>query len=230
MTWLLWTLAFLLVLPIILLIPRVRFSGSAYPGHLELSLSGVGFRISYDFRNGFDGWILFFRLKKFASQVVDSVSSFSTTKKAEKAKSDSQPPTSDKSSPADREPKSTRNPIPRDLAILLLKRLLQLVKRLLGSIQTDYLRVNLTVATPDPMWTGIVFGLVQPVMIWNEPPKREFNLLISFERETPVIEAEWSFSSRPIVVIWILLTWGMKLPWRHILRERRKKKEGKSRG
>jgi len=234
--WLLWALALLIILPVALLIPRVRFSGSASPGEFSLMLRGIGFRIHYDLGQGFGGRFLFFRFKETpkdsASEPVQSKPriSFSRPKPSLEPQAEGSKTASTSKTKIDITVE--RKPLDRGLALLLIKRLLKLVWRLLKGVRTDYIRATVTVATPDPMWTGIVFGALQPMMIWNAPPKRGFNLLINFKRESPVIEAEWSFSARPIRIIGILLVWGAGLPWKRLwaLRKRRKKKEERGKG
>jgi len=208
MSWFLGAVGFILLLPVILLIPRIRFWGRASSGGVVIGLSGAGFRFGFDSRDGVGGRILFFRLKpeQLAPKVKEAAPE--PPRKPEKKKE---------------VPCAKRSPFTLELSLTLIRRFLRLLRRLLRSIHADYLRASLIVASPDPMITGVLFGALQPIHLFNSPPRREFNLAVDFERDAPEASAEWSFSARPIQWVWILLTWGLSLPWLEIWRQRRRR-------
>lgn len=202
MIWFWGVLAVVLLTPLLILIPRVIFRGKIAPGNILLEFIGVGFRIAYTGFDGVSGSFLFWRFDGVESAAGDPL----------KRKDTGAPQAIPAPQPARRR---VFRP-PADLILILIKRLFRLLKRLFGSIHADQIRLKAIVATPDPMWTGTLFGALQPIRAFHNPPKREFDFEIDFTRESPLVFAEWSFSSRPIVWVWIFLSWGAALPWRRI--------------
>jgi len=206
----LWIAAAVVVLPAMLLFPKVYFSGSGSPAGFYFRLKAIGLWIEFDSINqAIRGRFLGFKIAT-PSKVIKNGTLFSQV--LEKSQS---------ATPAD--PTSRKKRSFGNLAVirLIIPKILTLLKRLLGSIHIDVLSVELVVATEDPMTTAIMFGALQPVALWNTP-RRTFTIGVDFERASPLYDLKWSFSARPIVWIWLVITWGFGLPWRRIWRHYRK--------
>lgn len=119
----------------------------------------------------------------------------------------------------------------RGLFVLILKKMVRGAVRLFKSLRIDIFDADLTIATPDPAWTGVCFGIVQPLNLLNRFPRSKVKLSADFDRETPDAELACAVSVRPVTVMllgfWTLLT----LPWIRIWKFYRKyfrKKKQKS--
>jgi hypothetical protein len=240
--WLLWTFAGLVLAVMAILIPRVRFSGEAAPGMLHLELRGLGFLFAYDRKTGqIAGQFLNFRFRRregAANGSRDKAGRVSIHFGSKDSRQPSRGIGETANSPPRTAPETgkqikssasrslLRGATRADLSLLvaLAKRLLTLNRRLLKSIRADYIHVELTIATPDPLWTGVLFGVLQPVAVFDNPPTRTFQVGADFEHESPQASAEWSFSTRPFRCLWVVGVWLISLPWGKLYRIYRQRK------
>ncbi len=222
MSWLYWVAGGIILLPILAMLPRVFLSGRASPEGVWVEFRGPGMGISYDSQTGrWTGRILFFSFeprrittKAFKAPSIRSMLSRSSASPSRSTPSTSSTPSTQTKPPA----KKRTGRLDRGLILDLVKRLPGLAKKLLKCIRADRIWVDLTIGTPDAMWTGVLFGALQPLTAFSSPPKRLFQIGVDFMRETPRVDAEWIFSVRPVQWVWVGGIWLWSLPWRRIWR------------
>ncbi len=203
MIWL-WIISGVLLLPLLILLPKVHFSGNGSPAGFFFRLKAIGLRAEYITSTGaISGRLLWFKIKRPSNSFRGSILQ-QTLKKAQQA-------------PAVTPLKSKKSSGNYSNLRLSIPYVFRLLKRLLGCIHADEITVELTIATEDPMTTAILFGALQPVSLLNTP-RRTFAIGVDFERSSPDYNLSWSFSIRPIVCGWVIITWAMTLPWRKIWR------------
>lgn len=100
----------------------------------------------------------------------------------------------------------------------LLRAAVKLVIRIYRALRVDYFRANITVATGDPMLTGIVFGALTPLLMLNRLPRTEITLNSDFLETTPATDLSASVSARPLRLLWLLLMTAPTLPWLKLIR------------
>jgi hypothetical protein len=203
-----WVLLGLALLPVLLLTPRVRFSGSASLDGVSLLLQGLGFRIRFDSKS-----------KQVRGRILGArVSPSLATQR------DASPTAPVKEPEPVAEHPGVSPKLDKALIFDLVKRVYRLMRRLLRSVKAELIEVNLTVASSDPMNTAVVYGALQPVVMFNNP-RRRFVIGVDFESEKPRFIARWKLAARPIAWIWIFFTWGVGLPWRRLWRLYRESRE-----
>jgi len=199
-------LAAVLLLPFLMMVPKIHFSGNGSRNGFVFKLKALGVRLEYGTTSReMRGRFLWFKFRNANSTSGESV--FQRVSQEVTSRRKVTPSTSSTS------PKKPSN----NLAILklILPNLFKLLKRLLGSIHADEIYAELIVATSDPMTTAVLYGALQPVSMFDTD-RRTFRVGVDFERESPDFDLRWSFSVRPIVVLLIVVTWLLTLPWRKI--------------
>ncbi len=199
-------LAALIILPFLLMIPKVHCGGSGSRAGFHLFFRVLGFKVKFDPASMTSQAEL--PQGKIASNVTNRrtwlYERISAEVKSRQRAANASPTQG-----------NSRNRLP--LLKLIIPKLFKLLKRLLASISADEIYVELIVATEDPMSTAVLYGALQPVTMFNSP-RRTFRIGVDFERESPDFDLRWSFSARPIVWLWIFVTWTMTLPLLRIWR------------
>jgi len=116
----------------------------------------------------------------------------------------------------------------RDLLKVLLKRVWRWLRNLMRALRVDEFRMRIICATSDAALTGILFGVLQP-LVYNLPRRFDITVDADFERSKPQIEGTGSLSFRPAVVLGITLWLALRLPWirlYYLKREWNKKTRG----
>ncbi|MDP8228178.1 MAG: hypothetical protein P9M15_01850 [Candidatus Electryoneaceae bacterium] len=110
----------------------------------------------------------------------------------------------------------------------LIKFVVSSAKRFISALQIEYLSLEMLVATPDPMTTGILFGALVPLTALNRPPRRTLNFQIDFQQDYPSFDISCVISIRPTRLIYIAVAELLHLPWRRMWKTYRKIRTGKS--
>jgi hypothetical protein len=100
----------------------------------------------------------------------------------------------------------------------LLRAAVKLVIRIYRALRIDYFRAIITVATGDPMLTGVLFGALTPLLMLNRLPRTEITLNSDFLETTPAADLSASVSARPLRLLWLLLMTALTLPWLKLIR------------
>jgi len=104
-----------------------------------------------------------------------------------------------------------------DLILQVLRRFVSGFIRLLQSIRTDYFRMRLDMGAGDPMITGILYGVMQPLELLNLT-KAEVDIIPLFEDEKIEMDLSCSFSMMPIQVVIVVIREMFKFPWLRVVR------------
>lgn len=116
----------------------------------------------------------------------------------------------------------------RELITLIAKKAVTFMVRLVKSLRIDLLKADITVATPDPMLTGILFGITGPLTALHKPPRRIISIQADFDRSQPEFDLYCSVSVSPLLALFEMLRLIFVLPWVAIikvyLRQRKEKK------
>lgn len=199
MIWI-WILAGFLGFLILLLSLKTRFSGRAAPAGITLELHIPGYSFHYN---------------------SSTKSGQHKTSKAEKPKPSIRIETGKKknneSAPKQRATNVNLRTFSPSLIKLIISRIFKLIRRIFRSIHAENICVRLTIATDDPMTTAMLYGALQPAVMFNNS-QRKIDINVDFERQTPDYDVQWELTVRPIVWIWVFISWLATLPWLRIWR------------
>lgn len=100
----------------------------------------------------------------------------------------------------------------------LTKIILVGLKDLFFAIRIDNLYANITLATPDPSYTGILYGALQPFTLFNKPPNRIICFTPDFMGGKISLDAFLKISIRPLRLLPTLVGILRALPYRDLKR------------
>ncbi|MDP8238763.1 MAG: hypothetical protein P9X24_06720 [Candidatus Hatepunaea meridiana] len=106
----------------------------------------------------------------------------------------------------------------RELIITVVKRLVSGLLRLFKTPRLDRVRIALDVATPDPMMTGLIYGILLQLTALNNPPRRVINIRSDFNAIIPSGDLYIVFSISLAVVLFESFYLIIRLPWWRILK------------
>lgn len=112
----------------------------------------------------------------------------------------------------------------RQLIGKLIRHVVSTIVKLIKAFSIDHFKAHLTIATPDPMTSGVMYGYLSPLLALNAPPRRSISLGLDFDESTLSGEVAISISVRPITILFILLIEAIRLPWfriYHLVRDYR---------
>lgn len=87
-----------------------------------------------------------------------------------------------------------------------LKQLSLLVVRVISAVRIDYIRANTVIATPNPYWTGVIYGYGEALrsgLQWI--PRVDISLHPDFETHTPQGDISLSITYRMYRLTWALI-------------------------
>ena len=215
-----------------LLLPYVRFSGEHDQTCTIFDLRSWLFQIKLDGRRKLltGRMFFFFHWKIELSQPTDPVEQHPADdplhidKEIETAQPVEQPPepTPKRKPSRKRAPKRKSGSISmttkhlwseRTLIRRLVKQFDSAMKRFFSAVKIDLFALNIMIATPDPMATGIIFGALIPLTALNRPPNRTLSFQIDFQQDRPSFDISCIISIRPIRLIYIGVIELFRLPW-----------------
>ncbi|MBM3329227.1 MAG: hypothetical protein FJY67_07130 [Calditrichaeota bacterium] len=116
----------------------------------------------------------------------------------------------------------------RMLVKRVVKRITRMTCRLLRAGRIDRVDGQITLATPDPFWTAVIYGALQPLRMLHQPPRRNVSIGADFVAETTRYRAAWQLSACPLRMLWIVFTTLAGMPWLALWRAVRDVSSGKS--
>ncbi|MCF7811144.1 hypothetical protein K9N50_09180 [bacterium] len=114
-----------------------------------------------------------------------------------------------------------------DLLWVVIKRIMNSMRRLLKTPHLDLFRVKLDIASPEPALTGLFFSAASQLKAFEKPPQRQFIINYDFNSEIPSGELKLAVSIRPIKVVYESLYMALRLPWIKIYKVYRKFKKSR---
>ena len=114
----------------------------------------------------------------------------------------------------------------RDWSLIgtILRRGLRGVKRLFKAFRLERWQSHLTIATPDPMITAMVYGSLTPLLALNAMPKTCLTIQPDFTAAKPQLYFDGAFSFRPLTLIWVLAATMIGMPWIRIIKSYREQR------
>lgn len=106
----------------------------------------------------------------------------------------------------------------RRLIFLILKRIKNNIRKLIGTIKLERLQVLVDIATPDPALTGSLYGIAS--VVTNLPTPKHTNLQVdaNYFRDYPELNLHFELSIRPLTVLTLSGIGLLTLPWYTIAR------------
>ena len=86
------------------------------------------------------------------------------------------------------------------------------------AVRIDRFYINMTIATPDPSYTGVLYGVLQPFTLFNKPPDRMIIFTPDWMGEKISLDADIYVSVHPIRLMIIAVRTLRKLPVREMMR------------
>ncbi len=94
-----------------------------------------------------------------------------------------------------------------------LKQLFLLMVRIIGALRIDYFRANAVIATPDPYWTGVIYGYSEALRSGLQMiPRVDISLRPDFQTLIPKGDISLSITYRMYRLTWALIQFLRVVP------------------